>query len=121
MAKLIGCYIKILQLQLQLQLPPGSIWSTGQFIGLGYRKTLREAVCPPHRGSTREQVCFSYAMTPIPVPASTLPLHLSPSPDVFVQSGNWGLSGKFGSTLAVFSEVHHHRHTCPSFHPYYLS
>ena len=30
-------------------LPPGSIWFTGQLIGLGYCKMLREAVCPPLR------------------------------------------------------------------------
>ena len=31
-------------------LPPGSIWSTGQLIGLGYHKMLGEAVCPPIEG-----------------------------------------------------------------------
>ena len=34
----------------RMVLPPGSIWSTGQLIGLGYRKILGEAVCPPIEG-----------------------------------------------------------------------
>ena len=34
----------------RMVLPPGSIWSTGQLIGLGYHKMLGEAVCPPIEG-----------------------------------------------------------------------
>ena len=61
---------------------PGIIWFTGQLKGLGYHKTLREAVCPPsrvYRGSSLLQ-----PMTPNLVPASTLLLHPFPPPFLFV-------------------------------------
>ena len=34
----------------RMMLPPGSIWFTGQLIGLGYCKMLGEAVCPSIKG-----------------------------------------------------------------------
>ena len=104
-------------------LPPGSIWSTGQLIGLGYRKTLGEAVCPPpplrvYQGPSLLQLSNDTK----PGPGINTPVTSFPPPlDVFAQSGNWALNGKLGSTLAVLSEVHRHRHICPFFHPYCLS
>ena len=74
-------------------LPPGSIWFTGQLLGLGYCKTLREAVCPPieslpgtrfasakpwHQAQSRHQHSC-YILLPPPPPFC-----------VCVQSGNWG-------------------------------
>ena len=55
-----------------------------------------------------------------PSPSINTPITYSLPLPLF-KVGNWVLSCELGSTLVVLSEVHHHWHTHPSFHPYYLS
>ena len=80
---------------------------------------LREAVYPLIESLPGTKFALSRKVLS-PVPASTLPVTCCLSLPLF-QVGNWVLSCELGSTLAVFSEVHHCWHTYPSFHPYSLS
>ena len=82
---------------------------------------LGEAVSPPIEGLPGPSLLLSSKDTK-PSPGVNTPVASFPLPvDVYAQSGIWGLNGKLGSTLAVLSEVHRHRHICPIFHPYCLS
>ena len=66
-----------------MMLPPGSIWFTGQLIGLGYCKTLGEAVCPSIGGLPGTKFAPASNDTK-PGPGINTPITSFPPPLLFV-------------------------------------